>query len=182
MLLGTLLRRAWAAHAYHLRSLGALRLRRDIGRTTVGSMSEQHVGNEPRTMPGFDETLDEAERDAQISADEGDDMPVTPPEMQPRGSERLMAGEEYSPETIDERLSQEVPDPDSAYGRPDNESGMDRPERIGGDDVDSIAADDDYLGEGINYSNDGDGASPEEAAMHIAGDPEDGFDDEEDEV
>lgn len=130
-------------------------------------MSDQHVGNEPRTMPGFDETLDEAERDTQISADEGDDLPVTPPDMQPRGSERLMAGEEYVPETIDERLAQEVPDPDSAYGRPDNESGLDRPERIGGDDVDSIEADDDYLGEGISYSNDGDGASPEEAAMHL---------------
>ena len=132
-------------------------------------MSDQQVGNEPRTMPGFDETLDEAERDAQIGSDEGDDMPVTPPDMQPRASERLMAGEEYSPETIDERLSQEVPDPDSAYGRPDNESGLDEPDRIGGDDVDSIAADDDYLGEGISYSNDGDGRSPEEAAMHVDG-------------
>lgn len=136
-------------------------------------MSDQHVGNEPRTMPGFDETLDEAERDAQIGSDEGDDMPVTPPDMQPRASERLMAGEEYSPETIDERLSQEVPDPDSAYGRPDNESGLDEPERIGGDDVDSIAADDDYLGERISYSNDGDGRSPEEAAMHVAGGSDD---------
>ncbi|MDO5711472.1 MAG: adenosine deaminase [Micrococcales bacterium] len=136
-------------------------------------MSDQHVGNDPLTMPGFDETLDAAQRDAQIGSDEGDDMPVTPPDMMPRASEHLMAGQSDAEETIEERLSQEVPDPDSAYGRPDNESGLDEPERIGGDDVDSIAADEDYLGQGISYRNDGDGRSPEESAMHLAPDSRD---------
>ena len=103
------------------------------------------------------------------------------------------AYEESIDETIDERILQEVPDPNSAYGAPDNESGLDTP-RLGGDDPDSIAAEDDWLGdnevgderagrlvaddEGAHgddekqaWANDigidGAGASAEEAAMHI---------------
>src|SRR6476619_871765 len=40
------------------------------------------------------------------------------------------AYEESIDETIDERIRQEVPDPNSAYGAPDNESGLDD-DRIG---------------------------------------------------
>jgi len=39
-----------------------------------------------------------------------------------------------------------VPDPDSAYGAPENESGLDD-DRVGGDDPDSIAAEEDWLGD-----------------------------------
>jgi hypothetical protein len=49
------------------------------------------------------------------------------------------AYEESIDETIDERILQEEPDPNSAYGAPDNESGLDD-ERVGGDDPDSIDA------------------------------------------
>ncbi|WP_076262127.1 DUF5709 domain-containing protein [Intrasporangium flavum] len=111
--------------------------------------------------------------------------------------------EEAEDETIDERILQEEPDPNSAYGRPENESGLDE-ERIGGDDPDSIAAEDDWLGDhevgderagrlvaddegaheddekqawGRDVGVDGAGASAEEAAMHvvdeIADEPED---------
>lgn len=57
------------------------------------------------------------------------------------------AEEERTDETIEQRILQEVPDPDSAYGAPDNESGMDVEGRVGGDDQDSIPADRDWLGE-----------------------------------
>ncbi len=103
------------------------------------------------------------------------------------------AYEESIDETIDERIRQEVPDPDSAYGAPDNESGLDG-DRVGGDDPDSIDAEDDWLGdhevgdaragrlvaddEGAHEDDekqawasdvgvDGAGASAEEAAMHV---------------
>ena len=56
------------------------------------------------------------------------------------------AYEESVDETIDERIRQEVPDPDSAYGAPDNESGLDG-DRVGGDDPDAIDAEDDWLGD-----------------------------------
>ncbi len=54
--------------------------------------------------------------------------------------------EQQHEETIEERIRQEVADPDSAYGAPDNESGLDEP-RLGGDDPDSISAEDDWLGD-----------------------------------
>lgn len=57
------------------------------------------------------------------------------------------AEEERTDETIEQRIKQEVPDPDSAYGAPDNESGMDVDPRIGGDDPDSIPARADWYGE-----------------------------------
>ncbi len=106
------------------------------------------------------------------------------------------AWEQHQEETIDQRILQEEPDPDSAYGAPFNESGLDTP-RVGGDDVDAIDADDDWLGgdevgrdragrlvapdAGILMDTEdeligddvgiaGAGASAEEAAMHIVED------------
>ncbi|EWT02994.1 hypothetical protein N865_03510 [Intrasporangium oryzae NRRL B-24470] len=103
------------------------------------------------------------------------------------------AYEQSLDETIDQRIQQEVPDPNSAYGAPLNESGLDE-ERVGGDDPDSIDAEDDWLGdsevgdaragrlvaddEGAHEDEesqvwardvgvDGAAASAEEAAMHI---------------
>ena len=120
---------------------------------------------------------------------------ATRPNDRPQGvtAHGTTAYEESVDETIDERIRQEVPDPDSAYGAPDNESGLDD-DRVGGDDPDSIDAEDDWLGdnevgdaragrlvaddEGAHEDDekqvwasdvgvDGAGASAEEAAMHI---------------
>ena len=114
------------------------------------------------------------------------------------------AWEQSQDETIEQRIRQEVPDPDSAYGAPDNESGLDRVdmETVGGDDPDAIRAEDDFLGdtggrsgrlvapdEGAHQDVDkdsiaqdvgisGGGASAEEAAMHIVNDGAPSDDDE----
>lgn len=104
----------------------------------------------------------------------------------------VTAEEQARDETIEERIHQEVPEEGTAYGAPDDESGLDE-ERLGGDDPDSIAAYDDWLGdeesvepagrivapdEGLagddekdlvaeDLGVDGAGASAEEAAMHV---------------
>ena len=110
----------------------------------------------------------------------------------------MTAEEQHRDETIDERIRQEVPDPDSAYGAPDNECGLTTTSRVGGDDPDAIAAEDDWLGddevgdaragrlvapdEGSAYDDekdlvgedvgvDGAGASAEEAAVHVIDEP-----------
>ena len=55
------------------------------------------------------------------------------PPDRPRGSMAwgVTAWEESQEETIEQRIKQEIPDPDSAYGAPDNESGMDDARRHG---------------------------------------------------
>ncbi|HEY7987855.1 MAG TPA: DUF5709 domain-containing protein [Lapillicoccus sp.] len=73
------------------------------------------------------------------------------PPDRPRGSMAwgVTAWEESQEETIEQRIKQEIPDPDSAYGAPDNESGMDDPDdMVGGDDPDAIPAEDDFVGDG----------------------------------
>jgi hypothetical protein len=131
------------------------------------------------------------------------------PADQARGSlaHGVTAEEQHRDETIDERIRQEVPDPASAYGAPDNESGLD--ERLGGDDPDSIASEDDWLGDGEvgdaragrlvapdggsgvddekdlvgeDVGVDGAAASAEEAAVHVIEEPfgEDAFDEDPD--
>lgn len=55
--------------------------------------------------------------------------------------------EERTEETINQRIGQEVPDPQSAYGAPDNEGGLDPEPRLGGDDPDSIPAEQDWVGD-----------------------------------
>ena len=119
------------------------------------------------------------------------------PPDRPRGSMAwgVTAWEESQEETIEQRIKQEIPDPDSAYGAPDNESGLDDDaEMLGGDDPDAIPADDDFVGDGgrqvgrlvapdqglgeddekdevaEDVGFDGGVASPEELAMHIATD------------
>ena len=140
-----------------------------------------------------------------LDSSEGDNESWSPPDQQPRNTEwGTTATEQGLEESIDQRIMQEVPDPDSAYGAPDNESGLDD-DRIGGDDPDSIDAEDDWLGdnevgdaragrlvaddEGAHEDDekqvwasdvgvDGAGASAEEAAMHvvdeIAAEPDEG--------
>ncbi len=122
------------------------------------------------------------------------DTSWSPPDTA-RGSRAFgtTAWEQSQHETIEQRILQEVPDPNSAYGAPHNESGLDV-ERIGGDDPDSIDAEDDWLGDGevgaaragrlvapdegahgddeaeltgADVGIDGGAASAEEAAVHI---------------
>ena len=107
--------------------------------------------------------------------------------------------EQQHEETIEQRIRQEVPDPGSAYGAPSDESGLDS-DRVGGDDPDSIAAEDDWLGDrevgderagrlvapdgggsgdaekdlvGEDVGIDGAAASAEEAAVHVIGEEDD---------
>jgi hypothetical protein len=134
--------------------------------------------------------------DTLVGSDATDDEPYTPPDERPRSTEwGTTAAEQHQEESIEQRIMQEVPDPDSAYGAPDNEGGLDEDprDRMGGDDPDSIAAEDDWVGddevgdaeagqltepdEGVREDVDkelsahesaGDGAtSPEDSAMHV---------------
>jgi hypothetical protein len=125
------------------------------------------------------------------------DEGYSPPEK-PLGVDRwgTTAWEQSQDETIDQRIQQEEPDPNTAYGAPDNESGLDQGEgdMVGGDDPDAIPAENDFLGdmgqragrlvdpdEGVREDEEKDlvaqdvgisgaGASAEEAAMHIVAD------------
>jgi hypothetical protein len=124
------------------------------------------------------------------------DRGYSPPER-PRGVEAFgtTAEEQHQGESLEQRIRQEEPDPNSAYGAPDNESGLDdEDDRVGGDDPDSIAAEDDFIGDaevgdqragrlvapdegshedidhemvGRDVGVNGAAASAEEAAMHI---------------
>ncbi|MDN5796201.1 MAG: DUF5709 domain-containing protein [Intrasporangium sp.] len=122
------------------------------------------------------------------------------PAEAPRGVDAFgtTAREQSEQETIEQRIHQEDPDPFSAYGAPDNQSGLDE-DRVGGDDPDSIAAEDDWVGddevgdrragrlvagdEGTHEDTekdlvaedvgiDGAAASAEEAAVHIIREPD----------
>ncbi len=76
----------------------------------------------------------------------------------------VTADEQAQEETIEQRIRQEVPDPDTAYGAPDNESGLDEPEMAGGDDPDAIPAEQDFIGE----------AEPEDTQVGALVDPDGG--------
>jgi hypothetical protein len=168
---------------------------------------ESYSGEELNTDTGSYSLDDEDQFDAEdtlidrgveSSLDEG----YSPPEK-PLGVDRwgTTAWEQSQDETIDQRIRQEEPDPDTAYGAPDNESGLDvEGDMVGGDDLDAIPAERDFVGDigeragrlvapdqgfGEDTEKDviaedvgisGAGASAEEAAMHIAGD-DTGFDD-----
>lgn len=127
-----------------------------------------------------------------MDTSESDDLPVSPPDQQPRATEwGSTAAEQGQDETIEQRIMQEVPDPDSAYGAPRDEGGLDAAPRVGGDHPDAVPAEDDFLGDGggtpgqltdpdegdrpdvdaemlgSQSATSGDPASPEEAAMHV---------------
>lgn len=154
--------------------------------TDVGSYSlddeDQLQSGETLVDRGVDDVLDEG---------------YSPPDTA-RGSNAwgTTAWEQSQDETIEQRIRQEEPDPDSAYGAPDNESGLDRAadETVGGDDPDAIPAEDDFVGDtgaragrlvapdegahedvekesiGGDVGISGSGASAEEAAMHVVHD------------
>ncbi len=162
---------------------------------------ESYSGEELNTDTGSYSLDDEDQFDAEdtlidrgveSSLDEG----YSPPEK-PLGVDRwgTTAWEQSQDETIDQRIRQEEPDPNTAYGAPENESGLDdEGDMVGGDDPDAIPADSDFVGDigeragrlvapdqgfGEDTEKDlvaedvgisGAGASAEEAAMHIASD------------
>jgi hypothetical protein len=120
------------------------------------------------------------------------DRGYSPPEkLQGSRAWGTTAWEEAHDETIDQRIQQEEPDPNTAYGAPDNESGLDEPEMLGGDDPDAIPAEDDFVSDAGERAGrlvapdqgahevtdheeiaqdvgiDGAAATAEEAAMHI---------------
>ena len=108
--------------------------------------------------------MSELDREAEQAIDylgdseEQDNLPESPPDVRSRATEwGTTAAEQSAEETIDQRIAQEVPDPDSAYGAPRNESGLD----------DEIDDEDDYLGSGEVRTVADDESSAEEAAMHV---------------
>ncbi len=106
--------------------------------TDIGSFS---VDDEDQLQSG--DTLEDPDVD---SPDDVLDAGYSPPDRA-RGSLAFgtTAWEQSQEETIEQRITQEIPDPDSAYGAPDNESGLDEPEMLGGDDPDAIPVDDDFV-------------------------------------
>ncbi len=103
-------------------------------------LTSYSLDDEDQLQP--EDTLDGSGRPGEDALDAG----YSPPDSA-RGSyaHGVTAAEQGRSETIDERIKQEVPDPDSAAGAPDHESG--RYDRVGGDDPDSIDADQDWLGD-----------------------------------
>ena len=88
--------------------------------------------------------------DTLVGSDATDDEPYTPPEQRPRNTEwGTTASEQEQGEPTEQRIMQEQPDPNTAYGAPDNEGGIDEDprDRVGGDDPDAIDAQDDWLGD-----------------------------------
>lgn len=112
--------------------------------------------DDPLDPEGLETLGAERPDDVRISADEGDDDPVVPPDMQPRATEWGTTEEEQlQGETIEQRIAQEEPDPQSAYGRPEATEALDEfglpateDEPVGGGDPDAIPAEDDWLGDG----------------------------------
>lgn len=128
----------------------------------LGSIS---LDDEDQLQP--EDTLDAPRGDGKApdALDRGYSPPDTDRSSQLWGT---TAYEQAHEETIDQRIVQEVPDPDSAYGAPENESGLDTV-RVGGDDQDAIDPDDDWYGE---PEVDADnlvtpGQSAEESAMRV---------------
>ncbi|SMC44001.1 DUF5709 domain-containing protein [Janibacter indicus] len=134
--------------------------------------------------------------DSLMGTGAGDEDPLdagySPPDSA-RGSyaHGVTAAEQQVGETIDQRVKQE--EPDTRWGDPD-EPGRRGDDRVGGDDPDSIAAEDDWIGDqevgdaragrlvspdegshadvddqawGRDVGVDGGAASAEEAAMHV---------------
>lgn len=162
----------------------------DVGRENYDNdLGSYSIDDEDQLQP--EDTL--IQDDVEDTLDRG----YSPPER-PRGVDAFgtTVAEQRRGETLEQRIAQEVPDPASAYGAPDNESGLDREDedRVGGDDPDSIAAEDDFIGDdevgderagrlvapdegahedtdhemiGRDAGVDGAGASAEEAAMHV---------------
>ncbi len=150
--------------------------------TGAESMGSYSLDGEDQLQP--EDTLDD--RGVDDLLDEG----YSPPER-PRGVDAFgtTLAEQRQGESIEQRLAHEEPDPANAFEDP-----LAYVEMMGGDDVDAIAAEDDFLGDGEvgarrsgrlmapdegshedtesdmvanDMGIDGGGSSAEEAAMHI---------------
>jgi hypothetical protein len=110
------------------------------------SMSESSERPEPLDPVDGDQLQPE---DTLIQEDVADvlDRGYSPPDVDRSRLHGQTVEEMHDGETLEDRISQEEPDPSSAYGAPENESGLDE-DRIGGDDPDAIDAEDDWLGDG----------------------------------
>lgn len=100
--------------------------------------------------------------EADINLDDpsaGDNEPWSPPDRQPRGAE-MIGVETDGGETLGQRISQEVPEPDP-YAEPST---------VGGQDPDAIRADRDVLGGPVDADRPVEGHSPEESAMRVVED------------
>ena len=116
--------------------------------------------------------MSELDREAEQAIDylgdseEQDNLPESPPDVRSRATEwGTTAAEQSAEETIDQRIAQEVPDPDSAYGAPRNESGLD--DETAFDNVVEFEDEDYHLGSGEVRTVADDESSAEEAAMHV---------------
>lgn len=167
------------------------------------SIDEPGVGRYNDDPSDYEDQLQPEDTLIQDGVEDVLDRGYSPPDSA-RGSyaHGVTPAEESTEETIEDRIKQEMPDPNSAYGAPDNESGLDE-DPLGGDDPDAIDADEDWLGdaeigdrragrlvapdaglgEDIDKDEvaedvgiDGAGASAEEAAMHIIEPGDRGFD------
>lgn len=99
--------------------------------------------------------------DAEINLEDpsaGDDEPWSPPDRQPRGAEDV--AQENGPASIDDRIAQEVPEPDP----------LEEPRMVGGDDPDAIPAETDVLGGPAGEDVPVDGEGPEASALRVVED------------
>ena len=153
-------------------------------------MGSYSLDDEDQLQP--EDTLDD--RGVDDVLDEG----YSPPER-PRGVNAFgtTLAEQRQGESLEHRLAHEEPDPSNAFGDPIDESYMSDSQTVGGDEPDSAAAEDDFLGDGEvgnrrcgrliapdqgvhedteaamvadDVGIDGGGSSAEEAAMHIVED------------
>ncbi|UFU01802.1 adenosine deaminase [Ruania suaedae] len=116
----------------------------------------------------------EQEAEAEVYLDQPestDDVPWSPPDRQPVHPEYAESGN--LDETIEERIAQEEPEADSAYGAPQTpaQERAEEPASVGGDDPDAIPAEQDVLGGpaemGATHPKDYGAEPAEEAALQI---------------
>jgi hypothetical protein len=108
--------------------------------------------------------MSETPDDGLLDSTEGDDLPVTPPDMQSRATEwGTTAYEQGQEESIEQRIQQELPDPDSAYGAPDNEGGLDDREP----DPDQPDPESEFVDDGEVGGGEAGAGSPESEAIHV---------------
>ncbi len=116
----------------------------------------------------------EQEAEAEVNLDQPQstaDVPWSPPDRQPGHPE--YAESDILDETIEERLAQEVPEADSAYGAPQTpaQERAEEPDPVGGDEPDAIPAEQDMLGDPgttqETHPKDRAAEPAEEAALHL---------------
>jgi hypothetical protein len=117
-----------------------------------------------------DDAVDAGEgQDDLLDSSEGDNEPWSPPDLQPRNTEwGTTASEQAQEESIEQRIRQEEPDPDSAYGAPDDEGGLNRRDM---DDEIGEVEDEEFLDDGEVGSGRAGTEGPEAQAMHVIDEP-----------